>query len=63
MSQRTASRKCKHCKERRMVVMQAPNHILHLLLSIVTAGIWLIPWILMIFVPRSFRCSVCGSRC
>jgi len=46
-----------------MAAMQTPNHILHLLLSIVTAGLWIVPWILLILTPRSFRCSSCGSRC
>jgi hypothetical protein len=31
-----------------MVVANNPNHILHLVLSIVTLGIWLLTWLLIV---------------
>ena len=41
-----------------------PNHILHLLLSIVTFGVWILVWIMMIFFSREkrylFRIDDCG---
>lgn len=40
---------------------QTPNHILHLLLSIVTAGLWLIVWALMILSVGRFKCPHCGT--
>lgn len=30
-----------------MVAGRRPNHVLHLLLSIVTVGLWVIPWIVV----------------
>ena len=41
-------KKCAECNKSTMHYQEKPNHILHLLLSIVTAGIWLIVWILFI---------------
>lgn len=34
------------------------NHILHLILTIVTAGLWLIPWIVISIVSASGRKAV-----
>lgn len=50
--------------ERRLVLAErpSPNHILHLLLSIVTAGIWLIVWLLLIVFRGPYRCPHCGAR-
>lgn len=43
--------KCTNCKKEvkteANVVHKKVNHILHLLLSILTAGIWIIVWILV----------------
>lgn len=41
---------------------QTPNHILHLLLSVVTMGIWIIVWLLVSAVASPFRCPQCGGR-
>lgn len=40
-----------------------PNHILHLILSIVTAGLWLIVWLLVAIENgnRPWRCPICGG--
>jgi len=35
-----------------LVFGKNPNHILHLLLSIVTFGIWIFVWIMMIFFSK-----------
>lgn len=45
-----------------LAVKQTPNHILHLLLSIVTAGIWLIVWLAQAIYPRPYLCPNCGSK-
>ena len=52
-------KKCAECNKSTMHYQEKPNHILHLLLSIVTAGIWLIVWILFI-QAKDPQCSVCG---
>ena len=46
-------------QRRRKCIIANKHHILHLLLSIVTAGIWLIVWILFI-QAKDPQCSVCG---
>lgn len=41
---------------------QTPNHILHLILAVVTAGLWIPVWILVtIFTSGPYRCPRCGS--
>lgn len=40
---------------------KTPNHVLHLLLTIVTAGFWLPIWVLLAIWPRPYRCPSCGS--
>jgi len=39
-----------------------PNHILHLLLTLVTFGVWLVVWIALTVMPKSYRCPQCGQR-
>lgn len=54
------------CEEEvRMVLAekQTPNHVLHLLLSVVTAGFWIPIWILIIlFGGGPYKCPSCGAR-
>ncbi len=50
---------CEKCQQYQKLVVTKPNHILHLILTIVTGGFWIIIWVLM----RSKRfCDVCGTR-
>ena len=53
---------CKKCGENRKVSRKTPNHILHLLLSLVTMGLWLIIWILISVQFGGWRCDKCGSK-
>lgn len=39
-----------------------PNHILHLLLSLVTFGLWLVVWLLLILNGGTYRCRECGMK-
>jgi len=50
---------CVECKKKTMHFQEKPNHILHLLLSIITAGIWLLVWLLFL-KSGDPQCSVCG---
>lgn len=36
-----------------MVVNKGPNHVLHLLLSVVTVGFWLPVWVVLILIQFS----------
>lgn len=63
MSQKQAGRYCTHCQKNTMVTGTKPNHVLHLVLSILTAGIWLIVWLLVsIGKMGGYRCTQCGNK-
>ncbi len=56
-------RHCPVCQQYRLFAKQNPSHVVHLLLSVVTLGLWLPIWILCgianAFEP--FRCTACGQ--
>ena len=56
------SKYCKNCDTNVLAIRQSPNHILHLLLSIVTCGWWLIVWFLVSIKMGGWQCSRCGSK-
>lgn len=64
MSVKMASKYCKHCDKQVLATGEKPNHILHLLLTLVTAGLWIIPWIIISGKSNlsRYRCSQCGSK-
>ena len=55
-------RSCTRCGVQTIHVQQEPNHVLHLLLSVFTIGIWLPVWALVGFLPERPRCAVCGRK-
>ena len=63
MGQKQTRRFCKTCGENRLAVRTTPNHVLHLILTILTAGLWAIVWVIVSVVSAgNFRCSQCGSK-
>lgn len=52
---------CFACDLRQRLERKSVNHILHLILSVITAGIWLIVWLLVSLGRGKWSCSVCGS--
>jgi len=60
MSVKLTSKYCKHCKKKVLATGEKPNHILRLLLTLVTMGLWII------ISGKSnlsrYRCSQCGSK-
>jgi hypothetical protein len=52
---------CYRCERRTALERRGINHVLHLLLSIVTAGIWVIVWILCGLAREPWRCRICGT--
>ena len=53
---------CKTCGKNTLHVGQKPNHILHLLLTLVT-GVWAVVWVYMIlFGGSAARCTECGNK-
>lgn len=63
MSQVQGTGWCVHCGQQRLTHRQSTNHVLHLILTLVTLGLWGIVWAIVAFNNRSKpgRCSVCGS--
>lgn len=56
-------RYCPTCGRRVLGIRERPNHILHLLLSVVTAGLWLIVWLFLglSYAKEPWHCPYCGS--
>lgn len=52
---------CKQCGVARKLERKGTNHVLHLLLSIFTLGLWLIVWVGVTVKFGGWRCSQCGS--
>jgi hypothetical protein len=63
MAQLKIRRFCKDCDKNRLFEKQKPNHILHLILTVLTAGFWFVIWILLIVISTfsPFRCGECGK--
>jgi hypothetical protein len=54
---------CKNCKKNTVQIKQKANHILHLLLSVVTVGVWLIVWFFIaLFTSDTPTCTICGNE-
>ncbi|MHC4062401.1 MAG: hypothetical protein ACYSR4_03310 [Planctomycetota bacterium] len=57
-----ASGYCTHCQKQVLIRRKGTNHVLHLLLTLVTGGLWLIVWILCAIKIGGWRCVQCGSN-
>lgn len=63
MGTKHAPRYCRSCDQRVLGVASTPNHVLHLLLTLITVGLWLPVWLLIaLFSDQSFRCPQCGGK-
>lgn len=51
---------CGKCNEKTLHIQEVPNYILHVLLVIITAGIWLIVWALFVS-KKDPQCTKCGE--
>jgi len=56
-------RRCMACKRHVMGERKGTNHILHLLLSVFSVGIWLPIWFMLAIKIGGWRCPFCGGRC
>ncbi len=52
---------CVNCNEVRKVFRNKPNHLLHLLLTFLTGGVWAIVWIFVAIRFGGWRCDHCGN--
>lgn len=54
---------CDLCEKQTIHLQPATSHVLHLLLSIVTVGFWVIAWV---FIAKNnasqSKCSICGRE-
>ena len=64
MTDLTAQGFCTLCQSQVLSVKKQTNHILHLLMSLVTLGLWLPIWLLVgvCAATTPYLCSRCGSR-
>ena len=60
---RTMRSYCQACCENRPFEKQSASHVLHLLLSIVTFGVWLPVWFLCALSAgfQPWHCPMCGK--
>jgi len=52
---------CKSCEERRKLFRKGSNHVLHLILTLLTVGLWAIVWLGVSIKFGGWRCDTCGS--
>lgn len=53
---------CKLCESRNKLERKSPNHILHTLLSVISAGFWIPMWALISVWTNPWTCSKCGTK-
>ena len=52
---------CRNCGKNTLHLQPSTSHVLHLLLSICTFGLWLIVWVLLAHNNQEV-CSICGTK-
>lgn len=52
---------CSTCRQVRSVQRDSARHLLHLLLTLATAGLWVVIWFLASYATGPWRCSACGA--
>ena len=53
---------CRKCGKMTMHTQPSTSHILHLLMSIITAGLWIIIWVIVAMSnSTSAQCTECGK--
>ena len=59
----SVSKYCYSCQAQRIYDKPKISHVLHLLLTLLTAGLWVIVWILIAVSAASSRatCTQCGQ--
>lgn len=51
---------CAACERPTLHVSQAPSHVLHLLLTLVTCGLWIFVWAMQ--TSSTPQCTACGRK-
>lgn len=53
---------CRCCQAQRLIRRPGTSHVLHLLLAVITLGLWIPIWLLCSIRFGGWRCTQCGSR-
>jgi len=61
MSLQHATKHCPMCGAERICERPGPNHVLHLLLSLLTGGLWLFVWLVACLRVGGWHCTVCHT--
>lgn len=63
MGIKTDGRFCLHCQKNVLAQSNKPNHLLHLVLTILTMGVWGVVWLCLTLLSiGNYRCTQCGQR-
>lgn len=64
MATRTKQLNCDFCQQPRPFDKPGPNHVLHLLMFLITFGLWAPLWILVVLAdsPKEYHCRSCGGN-
>jgi hypothetical protein len=64
MAEQQTSSWCHVCQQQRLMTKPKINHVLHLILTLVTLGVWVFVWITLAIVHsgKSFRCVQRGTK-
>ena len=52
---------CHNCERNVSPKHTGTNHIVNLLLTLITAGLWLIVWLILAATQHVYTCPICGS--
>ena len=52
--------RCKTCKKPTLHIRDRPNHVLHLMLSVLTLGAWPVIWLFLSLFSGPPACTICG---
>ena len=53
---------CNGCAQSRPFRRHHPNHVLHVILTVFSGGLWLPMWVLAAVYPGAYRCTTCGAK-
>lgn len=53
---------CRACGRQQIVIRKGANHVLHLILSVLTMGLWLLVWLGSVIRFGGWSCSACGRK-
>lgn len=63
MSLKTKGGYCNYCEKNTMSQSEKPNHILHIILTLLTGGLWIIVWIILAMMAAgNYKCTQCGNN-